>query len=290
LRTRARLGQTRSTDSSDKKLHPLEALRQRGSGKKFFTGSGPPTPRSGGEGEREGFKQETVNMQETKQGTMKKRGYINRSWKDRYFIINGTNLEYYDSEASWHHLKEKKGSISLYGSIVSSDKPDAACKAQEFDLVIEDVRGKRKFHLRCSSASDRRSWIDAIQRVIDSDPARDEHEEDGFTRTGSGPGRAVTAAQAVVVNAAHDVVNAAHAVLGRFGVSGAAKNTPEAPSFQEACRERGIAEVAADQLQSLILQGKTTRQILNTPALARFRLTAKQVDAVKLHPSVLLDS
>jgi hypothetical protein len=222
-------------------------------------------------------------MQEMKQGSMKKRGYINRSWKDRYFIINGTNLEYYDSEASWHQLKEKKGSITLYGSIVSCDKPDAACKAQEFDLVIEDVRGKRKFNLRCSSASDRRSWIVAMQHVIDSDPNRDRHEEDGFTRTGSGPGRAVTAAQAVVVNAAH-------AVLGRFGVSGAAKNTTEGPSFQEACRERGIAEAAADLLQSLILQGKTTRQILNTPALARFRLTAKQVDAVKLHPSVLPDS
>jgi hypothetical protein len=38
----------------------------------------------------------------------------------------------------------------MHGSVVYDDKPDSECKPAEFDVIVEDVKGKRKFNLRCA--------------------------------------------------------------------------------------------------------------------------------------------
>jgi len=92
-------------------------------------------------------------------GWMKKRGWYNSSWKDRFFVLSGSSLEYYVSSDAFAAGQEPQGCISLKSCLAL---PKAG-SGNHWELTIRDNIKRRTFECACVSETDRSKWILAIE-------------------------------------------------------------------------------------------------------------------------------
>ncbi|KAI9301959.1 hypothetical protein BJ944DRAFT_128634 [Cunninghamella echinulata] len=109
-----------------------------------------------------------------KEGYLTKRGKNFGGWKTRFFVLNGTNLDYYESKEG-NHL----GTIRLINAQIGRQTPQAAASASATDenniyrhafLIIEQKRaGSSQIarHILCAeNDEDRDSWVDALFKHV----------------------------------------------------------------------------------------------------------------------------
>jgi len=89
-----------------------------------------------------------------REGPLWKRGYYNRTWKERYFILSDGHLSYFDSRES---TNQRKGRITLAGSHVVT-------MADEEPFVFSIVTSGRSFILRAASQTDLEEWLAEIDK------------------------------------------------------------------------------------------------------------------------------
>ncbi|EKX51194.1 hypothetical protein GUITHDRAFT_103110 [Guillardia theta CCMP2712] len=92
-------------------------------------------------------------------GWMKKRGWYNSSWRDRFFVLSGTSLEYYVSSDAFAAGQDPQGCISLKSCLA---QPKAG-SGNHWELTIRDNMKRRTFECACVSETDRSKWILAIE-------------------------------------------------------------------------------------------------------------------------------
>lgn len=96
-----------------------------------------------------------------KAGWLNKQGGRIKSWKKRYFVLEGPLAQYYSKPN-----ESLKGSIDL--SDATSIDADTECKRQP---AIKIVTPKRTFLIQANSESDRQDWIEAFRNAKSSTSA-----------------------------------------------------------------------------------------------------------------------
>ena len=87
----------------------------------------------------------------THEGWCTKQGHIFKTWKRRWFVLNGSNISYFTSPGG-----KLKGSFSLNNSHVQLDKESN--KPNSFTISIPN----KKYHIVTDTEEDASSWINAI--------------------------------------------------------------------------------------------------------------------------------
>ena len=94
-----------------------------------------------------------------KTGWLSKRGQLVKSWKTRYFVLNGGWLRYFDSESATN----QRGAISLKQvNIVDSVSGPWLKRSCCFQVVTFD----RTYYISAPSLQVRDEWIDAVRGEI----------------------------------------------------------------------------------------------------------------------------
>ena len=143
-----------------------------------------------------------------KQGWMDKQGMkFPRTWKTRYFFLNGTNasdavLTYYTAEHGAEGdatAKEKKGSVSLRDAKLSpvmlkngTRIPSSTTHSHGFSLTI----GQKVLNLNAQSAAERDSWMAELAKIVGAVRASFSGAEGGDSALEAAEG-AVSAAKAL---------------------------------------------------------------------------------------------
>ena len=99
-----------------------------------------------------------VQMSLTKEGWLTKQGGMIKSWKKRWFMIDGSLVRYFKKERS-----EEKGSFNLAAAVEISAASPKECKKQPSLKVV--IPHKRTYYIQAQSESDRQQWIEVFQRV-----------------------------------------------------------------------------------------------------------------------------
>ncbi|KAF9648889.1 RhoGAP-domain-containing protein [Thelephora ganbajun] len=108
-----------------------------------------------------------------KEGYLTKRGKNFGGWKRRYFVLQGTVLEYYESRGGAH-----LGSITITGAQIGRQQRAGTSQSVDEDneyrhafLIIETRKGQSSSsntrHVLCAeSDEDRDSWVDVLVRYV----------------------------------------------------------------------------------------------------------------------------
>mmetsp|Transcript_2095 Transcript_2095/g.3263 ORF Transcript_2095/g.3263 Transcript_2095/m.3263 type:complete len:393 (+) Transcript_2095:193-1371(+) len=93
-------------------------------------------------------------------GSLHKKGGISKNtWQERWCVLAGTNLDYYENCGD----SLPKGTIPVQGSKVRefSSKDKKYC----FEIVAQGRKGLKKYSFLCETAGDRKRWVDQLKRV-----------------------------------------------------------------------------------------------------------------------------
>ncbi|KAI9278220.1 Rho GTPase activation protein [Phascolomyces articulosus] len=115
-----------------------------------------------------------IKVSKYRQGYLRKRGKNLGCWKKRYFILDGPNLKYYESEYGL-----KLGSIHLTEAQLGKQKPADLVKEeapfQHALLIIEPKKtapGGIARHILCANSDrERDEWMEAMEQHVNYDAA-----------------------------------------------------------------------------------------------------------------------
>ncbi|EKX34253.1 hypothetical protein GUITHDRAFT_49387, partial [Guillardia theta CCMP2712] len=110
----------------------------------------------------------------SRRGVLKKRGWYNLSWKDRYFVLKGQQLEYYSSEGAFKGNEVAKGNINLRDCHVS-EHADSECL---WAFAIQDVMQNRTFYCAALNEQERAMWISQIQQASKLSSRMESNQQD----------------------------------------------------------------------------------------------------------------
>ncbi|CAO3590490.1 unnamed protein product [Absidia cylindrospora] len=122
-----------------------------------------------------------------KEGYLTKRGKNFGGWKTRYFVLNGSSLEYYESKDG-NHL----GTIRLVNAQIGRQTPGSSSTTTTDDhsniyrhafLIVEQKRTGSSHvarHILCAdSDQDRDAWVDALFKNVSMDDGKQQPSNDG---------------------------------------------------------------------------------------------------------------
>lgn len=96
-----------------------------------------------------------------KQGWLTKKGHVRRNWKERWFVLQGTKLKYYEKPLQPGKERPLLGEIPLHKGSVAIDS--STQKDFMFTIQAAMVDGEKKNYLvKARTETDMREWIDAI--------------------------------------------------------------------------------------------------------------------------------
>ncbi|OHT01178.1 RAC family serine/threonine-protein kinase like protein [Tritrichomonas foetus] len=100
-------------------------------------------------------------MSLSKSGWLTKQGGMIKSWKRRWFTINGSTIHYYSKQNDLH---SEKGSFDLsMATVVAAATPKECRKQPSFKVVIPN---KRTYYIKADTEAERNSWIQTLQQVM----------------------------------------------------------------------------------------------------------------------------
>eukprot|EP00736_Rhodelphis_marinus_P007329 Rmarinus@m.3918 len=99
-------------------------------------------------------------------GSVHKRGAVNTSWKLRYLVLAGLDLQYFGSESEYQKMAKPKGRVPLSGGFVAM----ISIQERSFDRkngtfsfeVRDDLRQQRVYTFRVETWNEREEWISNI--------------------------------------------------------------------------------------------------------------------------------
>ena len=93
--------------------------------------------------------------------------FRSKNWKRRFFILHGTELEYYETRTKFIRRKARSGGIKLEKKdciVVSKEEGGNKQGARySFDLMREDVVLLRMF---AEDVTDRNLWVEALEKCV----------------------------------------------------------------------------------------------------------------------------
>ena len=95
-----------------------------------------------------------------KEGYLKKMGAVNKAWKKRYFILQGSNLFYFKKKGG-----QPLNSISIIDCFASPTPGD------QTEFTLQSLHFDRVFILKAENTNDRVDWIESISKAIQSNCA-----------------------------------------------------------------------------------------------------------------------
>lgn len=120
---------------------------------------------------------DTINHQESgqKEGYLTKRGKNFGGWKTRYFVLNGSSLDYYESKEG-----NQLGSIRLINAQIGRQMPGSTPASEDYNsiyrhafLIVEQRKtGSSHFirHILCASSDDDRDeWVHELLQNIQTE-------------------------------------------------------------------------------------------------------------------------
>lgn len=93
-------------------------------------------------------------------GTLHKKGGLSKTnWQERWCVLAGNNLDYYESAQD----SLPKGSIGVHGAKVR----DFSLKDKEhcIEIVAQGRKGLKKYSFCCDTAGDKKLWLSTLKRI-----------------------------------------------------------------------------------------------------------------------------
>lgn len=102
---------------------------------------------------------------ELKEGTMMKKGDINKGWKSRHFVAlnqaDNFRIDYYDKEGG-----KKKGSINCCGfEAMAYTEEDTTTHGQFGVKIVPDDDRRRTWWLKCESEEEKEDWLKILNNA-----------------------------------------------------------------------------------------------------------------------------
>ena len=107
-----------------------------------------------GDGSQQNMEKKKVLMQ----GSVRKRGKFNKSYKERFFVLLDGKIMYYHDESSFHQGFRPEGSISVLKAEIEK-QPQTE---DGFIFTVHDTLSNRNFTCACDLFSEREAWCKAI--------------------------------------------------------------------------------------------------------------------------------
>lgn len=92
-----------------------------------------------------------------REGLLRKKGHVVRNWKERFFVLQGSNLFYFKSKGD----AKPKGCIVLKGTYVAATKK----VNRPFAFEVSDSRDGTAFFIHASTKAEMDAWIIAIEEA-----------------------------------------------------------------------------------------------------------------------------
>ena len=99
-----------------------------------------------------------------KTGIFKKRGQFNTDFRTRFFALEGTNVQYFASEADYEAKHPPKGAFSCLGLGTNKD----GGHTKDGYLFTLFLANKKVIECSCNSAADRTAWLEALESAAQS--------------------------------------------------------------------------------------------------------------------------
>ena len=100
-------------------------------------------------------------MSQSKEGYLTKLGKVVKSWKKRWFVLNGSQLSYYDKPG-----KKQLGSIDM-SKVIQVELNDDPKRENSFKIIIPNTR---TYVIIADSKQECLDWVNALNRIIKKEP------------------------------------------------------------------------------------------------------------------------
>eukprot|EP00298_Acanthocystis_sp_HF-20_P008914 c17985_g1_i1.p1 GENE.c17985_g1_i1~~c17985_g1_i1.p1 ORF type:complete len:328 (-),score=101.02 c17985_g1_i1:4-987(-) len=104
-----------------------------------------------------------------KQGFLKKQGNVVKNWKQRFFVLEGATVRYYESQLSFEKLDPKGGfHIDKESKVtIGLGEQNMNDHGYLFSLNIPSDKQSRLWVFASDSENERKKWVSTFQRVVE---------------------------------------------------------------------------------------------------------------------------
>ncbi|KAF0723352.1 hypothetical protein Ae201684_017694 [Aphanomyces euteiches] len=108
------------------------------------------------------------SLLDRKSGWLNKQGHVRKNWKRRFFVLDGSVLQYFSDDIDSSVQKSKthklKGEVLLFHKDTTVRYVDATLSGRDFTFAIDS--GEYSLQLQASSLDEREDWVFAVEDAI----------------------------------------------------------------------------------------------------------------------------
>ncbi|KAG9408980.1 hypothetical protein AC1031_020885 [Aphanomyces cochlioides] len=108
------------------------------------------------------------SLLDRKSGWLNKQGHVRKNWKRRFFVLDGSVLQYFSDDVDSSVQKSKthklKGEVLLFHKDTTVRYVDATLSGRDFTFAIDS--GEYSLQLQASSLDEREDWVFAVEDAI----------------------------------------------------------------------------------------------------------------------------